>query len=438
MVTHTAVIGTQWGDEGKGKIVDHLSATHPVVMRYQGGPNAGHTVVIGQEKFALHHLPSGILRPKSSCIIGDGVIIDPAILVRELKKLTQKVGKKRAQLLISTKAHLIMPWHRLEDQILGGHIGTTGKGIGPTYTDATQRTGLRVADWLDETIFTARVNQLAGQKLWLLKHLVKELKLPSETIKKLELSKTLDPGTIIHDYVKFQKALINADAEFIEGSHFLWQKDLDNQAILFEGAQATLLDRLHGDYPFVTSSHPTTGGLYLGAGFRPRRLDIIGVVKAYSTRVGNGPFPTELNGKTGERLRQKGHEFGTTTGRPRRCGWLDLVVINYASRINGLDRLAVTKLDILSGFKTLKICIGYKVGEKTYQDYYQAITQKQPVDPLYVEFDGWDRDISKVRQFKALPTAARQYLEFIEEFTGLPISFIGIGPERSALITRKT
>lgn len=437
MVTHTAVIGTQWGDEGKGKIVDHLSATHPVVMRYQGGPNAGHTVVIGQEKFALHHLPSGILRPKNSCLIGDGVIIDPSILVDELQNLIGKVGKKRARLLISTKAHLIMPWHRLEDQINGGFIGTTGKGIGPAYIDATARVGIRVAEWLNPSKFDYLVEQIINKKLTYLELLMQEYKLSEVDKKKLGISKILNPKKIVKEYNLYLKKLIENGVIFNEGSKYLYQQDQDNIPILFEGAQATMLDGMHGSYPFVTSSHPTIGGLYLGSGFRPRQLNAIGVAKAYTTRVGNGPFPTELNGEIGEKLRQKGHEFGTTTGRPRRCGWLDLVVINYASRINGLDRLAVTKLDILSGFKTLKICIGYKVGDKTYEDYYQATSLGQPVEPLHVEFEGWDRDITKIRHYKDLPDTARQYLEFIEEYTGLPIAFIGVGPERDALILRQ-
>ncbi|MFZ1721388.1 MAG: adenylosuccinate synthase [Microgenomates group bacterium] len=435
MAKNHAVVGTQWGDEGKGKVIDHLAAKHEVIVRYQGGTNAGHTVVADGQKFALHLIPSGILHTKSHCLIADGVVVDLETLLQELTSLKEK-RDKIAKLFVSKKAHLIMPWHKIRDAIDGGKLGTTGKGIGPTYTDATNRVGIRMIDLLDKKVFAAKVKDGIKWNEFLIEALASYHGLSSQAKKKLAVDSALSATNIVAEYYSFYEKLLAYGIELVDSSEYLSQAVEAKKKILFEGAQATLLDITHGDYPFVTSSHPTYGGIPVGTGIRPRDLSIVGVVKAYSTRVGNGPFATELENKTGIGLRERGHEYGTTTGRPRRCGWLDLVVVKYAKRINGLDALAVTKLDILSGEKKLKVAIAYHVGNKKINEYPVSTTEKEQAKPVYVEFPGWKEDITKVRKFADLPKVAQKYIQFIEDSVGVPVKYIGVGPGREELIVR--
>jgi adenylosuccinate synthase len=430
-----AVIGTQWGDEGKGKIVDHLTKSHDIVIRFQGGDNAGHTVVVNAVKYPLHLIPSGILHPHKSCLIADGVIVNPETLVSELKNL-KKQSVKTAKLYLSSKANLIMPWHVIRDGITGGKIGTTKKGIGPTYADATARSGIRVVDLLKRKNFAQKVESQCKWNQQLIKTLTNFHNYTAKDFKDLDLKNTLDPQKIINTYRRAYKQLLKLGVQIVDGSLFLHQAKLARKSFLFEGAQATLLDIIYGDYPFVTCSHPTVGGIQMGTGHRPQNLHAVGVVKAYSTRVGEGPFPSELNNKIGQRLRDIGHEYGTTTGRPRRCGWLDTVILNYSTRINGLDSFAVTKLDVLSGLKELKVVTGYKYKGTTISNYPVATQTISECKPLYKTLPGWHEDITNIRKFTNLPKNAQKYIKFIEQQTGLSVKYIGVGPEREELIIR--
>ena len=411
---HLVVVGTQWGDEGKGKIVDYLAQPKKVsaVVRYQGGNNAGHTVVVRGVKYPFHLLPSGILHEQKTCVIGNGVIIDPEILSGEFKTLP----KSHARLLISEKCHLIMPWHQMIDGIAGGKLGTTGRGIGPTYTDYIGRRGIRLMDALDKKVFLQRVkDELAWNK-----------KLIGIMGGKLNLSAT----KVVTDYQRYLNYLLRQPRVTVgDVSRFLNQVDAKNQAILFEGAQATLLDVAHGIYPFVTSSNPSVGGLLTGTGFRPRSLRVVGVAKAYTTKVGAGPFPTELFDSVAEKIRKVGVEFGTTTGRPRRCGWLDTRGINYSKMINGLDELALTKLDVLTGINPIKIAV-----KPEFDVNLKAIAKAKL---KFISLPGWQEDLSKVRKFSQLPTAAKNYVKMVESLTGLPVTMIGVGPARDQLLIKK-
>lgn len=432
---HTAVIGTQWGDEGKGKIADYLARRHSTIVRYQGGNNAGHTVVKDGVKFPLHLLPSGILYPDKTCVIGDGVVINPLVLATELKSLTRRVDST-AKLLISPKAHLIMPWHVVRDGISGGQLGTTGRGIGPTYSDATARLGIRVGDLSKPRQAKLLIKHQATWNRHLINAHLKYHRLKPDSQFKKNLTPALDPDLVWRDYSKAWRYLLKSGASLTNVTQFLISEQQAGRRILFEGAQATLLDITHGDYPYVTSSHPTLGGLYIGTGFRPRRLHALGVVKAYATRVGAGPFPTELSDSVADRLRQAGHEFGTTTGRPRRCGWLDLVALKYAVQVNGLDSLAVTKLDVLSGFDTLKLATAYRLGSRRHTAYPALSDHKHRLKPVYHTIKGWTQDITGVRTLKALPQAATTYLNYLQKYLGIPIKLVGVGPDRSQIITR--
>lgn len=438
-MTHVVVLGTQWGDEGKGKMVDTLAERKKfkAIVRYQGGNNAGHTVVVKGKRHAFHLLPSGILYPDKTCVIGNGVIINPEVLLREVKLLESRVGKKHAKLLISQKAHLIMPWHMVRDGITGGKIGTTGRGIGPTYSDYIGRRGIRLMDAKSKKRFSQRVKEELKWNKKLIKLMLDFNKVPPSQRAKFNLRKVLDEKTVINKYWRLitnlkKKPLV----EVGDISLFLNQLQDRGKSILFEGAQATLLDIAHGTYPFVTSSNPTIGGLFSGTGFRPKSLKVIGVAKAYTTRVGAGPFPTELFEKIGARLRKVGHEFGTTTGRPRRCGWLDLTIIKYAKMINGLDALAIPKLDILSGINPLKIAVGYKINNKKTNLFTIDLEELAKAKVIYQELPGWKEDITKVRKFNQLPKQARNYIKKIETFTGLPVKLIGVGPGRSQIIKK--
>ncbi|MDZ7586501.1 MAG: adenylosuccinate synthase [Patescibacteria group bacterium] len=410
---NVVVIGTQWGDEGKGKIVDTLTQKKSVtaVVRYQGGNNAGHTVVVKGEKHAFHLLPSGILYPEKTCVIGNGVVIDPEVLLMEIERLEARVGKKHAGILISDKASLIMPWHKVRDGLSGGKIGTTGRGIGPCYSDDVGRRGIRLMEAMDKKRFKNRVEE--------------EMNWNQKLIKLMGGKLGVSVGKIVENYWQWLSK-INKLVTVGDVSEWLDRVEKSGGEILFEGAQATLLDINHGTYPFVTSSNCTIGGLYTGSGFRPKKLKAIGVVKAYTTRVGEGPFPTELFDKTGAKLREVGQEFGTTTGRPRRCGWLDTTIVNYAKLINGLDVLAMTKLDVLTGINPLKI----KVGPKLETD----LVKLAKIRAVYETVAGWQEDITGVRKFADLPQAARVYINRVEKLTGLPIELIGVGPERHQVI----
>lgn len=410
-----AIIGAQWGDEGKGKIVDTITNSKKIkaIVRYQGGNNAGHTVVVRGEKHAFHLIPSGILYPDKTCVIGNGVIIDPEVLNMEIEKLESRVGEKHARILISEKANLIMPWHKAIDGISGGKIGTTGRGIGPCYVDLVGRRGIRLIEASNKKRFKRRVRE--------------EIDWNRRLIKLMGGRLGVSEAKIVEGYWQYlNKIKANKLVTIGDVSEWLDKIERTGGETVFEGAQATLLDVNHGTYPFVTSSNCTIGGLYTGTGFRPKKLKAIGVAKAYTTRVGAGPFPTELLDKTGERLREIGHEYGTTTGRPRRCGWLDTTIISYAKLINGLEALALTKLDVLTGINPLKI----KVGPKFTVD----LEKLQISKPVYEQLPGWKEDITKVRKFKDLPKAAKAYIKRVEKLIDLPVELIGVGPERQQVI----
>ena len=419
-----AIIGSQWGDEGKGRVVDLLSSQVDMVVRFQGGNNAGHTVVKGNDEFRLHLIPSGILYPDVTCVIGNGVVLNPEVLIEELDSLESK-GISTENLRISCNAHLVMPYHIILDKA-GEHrlgkskIGTTHKGIGPVYADKALRTGIRTQDLQDLKIFKTKLEE--------------SLKLNNAIIEKVYGLKPLDRDEIFTKYMGYGKRI----ERYIVDTTFLISEALDkNKRVLFEGAQGTMLDIDHGTYPYVTSSSTVAGGICIGAGVGPGRLDeIIGVVKAYTTRVGSGPFPTEEKGKIGQYLREKGYEYGTTTGRPRRCGWLDTVVLKYSIMVNTIDSVAITKIDVLSGLKKIKICTGYKYEGKIYGDMpcHQTILHK--CQPIYEDFEGWDEDISRVKNFEDLPGQAQSYIKNIERIVKVPVSMVSVGAERSKMIIR--
>ncbi|GAW93719.1 adenylosuccinate synthase [Calderihabitans maritimus] len=418
------LIGAQWGDEGKGKITDFLARQADVVVRYQGGNNAGHTVVVGDQEFKLHLIPSGILYEDKTCVIGNGVVIDPSVLVKELDYLESQ-GISTDNLRISRNAHLIMPYHKrldeIEEQRRGAYkIGTTKRGIGPAYMDKAARSGIRVVDLLDKHEFKKKLETILAEKNFLLERVYEADAFVLEEV--------------LQDYLQYAERI----RKYVTDTSWLINKAIDEgQKVLFEGAQGTLLDLDHGTYPYVTSSHPTAGGACIGAGVGPTKISrVIGVAKAYTTRVGQGPFPSELKDSVGDYIRQKGREFGTTTGRPRRCGWLDLVILRYAARINGLDAIALTKLDVLGGLPRVKICIGYEYKGQLITEFphsHEILTQCQPV---YEELKGWEGDISEIRYFEDLPEQAQEFIRRVEELTGIPICIVAVGPRRSQTILR--
>lgn len=416
------LVGAQWGDEGKGKVTDFLASQADIVVRFQGGNNAGHTVVVGDEEFKLHLIPSGILHSDKTCIIGNGVVIDPAVLVAEIEGLEQR-GVKMARLLISERAHLILPYHRLQDAAEenrkgNGRIGTTGRGIGPAYMDKAARTGIRMVDLLDPATLRRRLEEIVDFKNSLFRRVY-----GTEGVSAEELY-----GALQAYAEKFRKHV--ADTGVV-----LHQAVSEGKNILFEGAQGTLLDIDHGTYPFVTSSNPTAGAACIGAGVGPRVINtVMGIAKAYTTRVGGGPFPTELEDELGGEIRTRGREFGTTTGRPRRCGWFDAVVARYAVRINGLDFLCITKLDVLTGIPALKICRAYRCGEKEIVHFPADINFLCSCTPVYEELPGWEEDITGARRFEDLPVNARRYIERLSELAGAPVAVIGVGTRREQTI----
>lgn len=426
----TIVVGTQWGDEGKGKVIDWLAKEADLVARYAGGDNAGHTVTVADERYALHLVPSGILYPGKLCLMGGGMVVNPTSLLREMDDLAERgIDVSPARLKLSVNAHLIMPYHIALDGALESSrgeeaIGTTRRGIGPAYTDKSARVGLRAGLMSDPEGFAETVFQAVEDK--------------NTTLTRVYGQEPLDAKAIAAEFHDYARRL----APHLADVSLIVNQLLDtNRSLLCEGAQGTLLDLDHGTYPFVTSSAPTAGGALTGLGFGPRHVDrVIGLVKAFTTRVGAGPFVTELLGKTGERLRGTGadpwDEFGTTTGRPRRCGWLDAVILRYAARVNGLTHLAVTKLDILTGFETVKIAVAY--------DHQGERLEHMPLDrkamancqAIYEELPGWSEDIRGARSLDDLPAAARRYVELVEELVSVPILLVGVGPGREETIIR--
>jgi len=420
----TIVIGTQWGDEGKGKVTDWLANDMDMIVRYQGGHNAGHTVIAEGHELKLHLLPSGVLRPHVASVIASGLVIDPRALIGELDQL-KEVGIAEPNLLISTNAHLIMPYHRVLDQAaevkLGkAKIGTTGLGIGPAYTDKSARVGLRMQDLLDLKIFKEKL-ELA-------------LDFKNQIITKIYGMEPLDLDDIIEEYAGYADRL----KDVIGDSSRVVNEALDSgKNVLLEGAQGTMLDLDYGTYPFVTSSSPIAGGACVGAGVSPTKINrIVGIVKAYTTRVGSGPFPTEQENEVGENMRIMGGEFGTTTGRARRCGWFDGVIAKYSVRLNGLTEIALTKLDVLSHFDTLKICVGYEHEGKIYNEMPCHQTVFHKCTPVYEEIAGWKTDISIIDSYDKLPQAAKAYIDRLQEITGVPITMISVGPSRTQTILR--
>ena len=416
------VIGTQWGDEGKGKIVDYLAQKADYVVRSQGGSNAGHTVVVGNTSYKLRLLPSGILYKGKVCVLGNGVVIDPKIFLEEMDDMARQ-GVDLSQLRISNRAHIIMPYHRLLDRLQEERrgqekLGTTQNGIGPCYMDKSSRMGIRIADLLDAGVFK--------QKLKF------NVEVQNDICRNVYGHAGVDCDSILTEYLAYADSL----RPYIVDTTTLLNRALEEgKKILFEGAQAVMLDLDHGTYPFVTSSNPSAGGACVGAGVGPSRIDtVIGVVKAYATRVGEGPFPSELTGNVGETIRREGHEYGTVTGRARRCGWLDACVLRYAVCVNGLDYLAVTRLDILSKLTKLKLCVAYRHRGKLLDEYPADLNTLGEVEPVYEELDGWLTDISHIRTYNDLPDNAKRYLARISEISRVKIGIVSVGPARDQTI----
>jgi adenylosuccinate synthase len=414
----TILLGTQWGDEGKGKATDLLADHMDFVVRYQGGNNAGHTVQAGGHLLKLHLIPSGILYPHVTSVIADGVVVDPRVLLEEMDELAG-LGIDTSGLLVSANAHLIMPYHleldRVTERYLGQHqLGTTKRGIGPAYADKATRVGLRVQDLTDEKIFRQKLEVALKEK--------------NAVLTKVYSRLPLDPEEILTEYLAYGERLARHIADT---SRVLYRALREGKQILLEGSQGTLLDLDHGTYPFVTSSNPVAGGALAGAGLGPSEVDrVIGVAKAYVTRVGSGPFPTEDEGEAGARMAERGREVGTTTGRARRCGWFDAVLLRYAARINGLTEIFLTKLDVLSGFPALKVCVAYRYEGETYEDFppHQTIVHK--AEPVFEELEGWDEDLTDARTAEDLPAAARKYVDRLADLSGVPVRNVSVGPGR--------
>lgn len=423
------LIGSQWGDEGKGRVVDSLARDVDVVVRYQGGANAGHTVVAGGEKHIFHLLPCGMLYPGRVCVIGNGVAVDPGQLQTELAELDKSPHKTDARLVLSYAAHIVMPYHKKLDALgerartrsaVGAPIGTTGRGIGPCYVDKYNRMGIRAEDLISPDILAQKIRLNLEEKNPLLERVYEE---PAMSFDEL-FEQALAWGRFLAPYLGDSTATIDEARRLGRG-------------ILFEGAQGTMLDVDHGTYPFVTSSSCVAGGASIGGAIGPGRVDrVIGVAKAYCTRVGEGPFPTEEFGPVGGILRERGAEFGATTGRPRRCGWLDLVALDYAARVSGIDVIALTKLDVLSGLDELKICVAYSLDGQEVGTYRNSLAMSGRAAPVYESFEPWAEDISACRAFEDLPARARSYVRFIEERLGVNVGLIGVGPGREDTIFR--
>jgi len=427
--TASAVIGLQWGDEGKGKVIDIVAGSFDAVVRFNGGANAGHTVVIGGERHALHLVPSGIFHPGTLAVVGNGLVIDPSVLIRELDTLAEK-NIDTSGMRISSRAHVVMPYHKAEDEIRekllsdgsSESIGTTKRGIGPAYADKAQRsTAIRIRDLLDPEVLS--------------EHLVRICAMKNSMLKALDPSfEPIDAQAVLKEALAWGERLRPSVTDTV---YLLNEMLADGKRILFEGANATLLDVDHGTFPFVTSSSSSGLGVHAGSGVPGKYLgECLGVTKAYSTRVGGGPFPTEQNNDTGQRIRDRGNEYGTTTGRPRRCGWLDLVAVRYSAMVSGATSIGVMLLDVLSGFDELKVCTAYEVdGERT-ERFLPDAQDLAHATPIYETVKGWDEEICDVREYNDLPEGARRYIELIEERTGLPVRLVSIGPDRAQTIIR--
>jgi adenylosuccinate synthase len=415
------IVGSQWGDEGKGKIVDHLSENVDIVARYQGGANAGHTVVIGEQEYILHLIPSGIFNPNVTCVIGNGVVVDPAALLEEIEMLRSFGLDIRGRLFISHNAHLIMPYHKLLDKLReenNSRIGTTGRGIGPAYIDKFTRTGIRIVDLLDREVLSEKIKTNLEEKNKLLKQIYGE----SE----------LNVDSMIEQYQEFDKKI----DEFITDTSFYLNNALaEGKTILAEGAQGALLDIDHGTYPYVTSSNPTSGGACTGLGIPPTAItNVTGIVKAYTTRVGNGPFPTELTGDQGDQLRAWGREFGATTGRPRRCGWFDSMLVKYSAQVNGMQDMAITKLDVLSHLDDIAVCTAYELNGKRLKTFPTDEKQLQKLNPVYETLPGWKQSLTEIKQYADLPDNAKRYVARLEELIGIPARIISVGARRDQTV----
>ncbi|WP_129599857.1 adenylosuccinate synthase [Anaerophilus nitritogenes] len=419
------VVGAQWGDEGKGKVIDYLAAESDVVVRGQGGNNAGHTVVVGDTKYALRLIPSGILYKDTVNIIGNGVVFDPEGFLKEIDTL-QGQGVSTDNIKISDRAHVIFPYHKYMDVLAetargGEMIGTTKNGIGPCYMDKVERSGIRICDLMDKEIFVEKVSKQIDRK--------------NEIIEKIYGGEKLNKEEIITTYLEYAQKI----RKYVDDTTVvLYDAIKDGKKVLFEGAQGALLDIDLGTYPYVTSSHPISGGFTVGAGVGPNMIEeVVGVVKAYTTRVGKGPFVTEQDNEVGDKIRVAGNEFGTVTGRPRRCGWFDGVMVKYASRINGVTALSIMLLDVLTGLDKLYICTGYKLGDKIIQHFPASLKDLGKCEPVYEELDGWKEDITECTTYEELPQNAKVYLQKIEELVGAPIKMVSVGPKRSQTIVRE-
>ena len=421
-----AVVGSQWGDEGKGKVIDFLATQADVVVRGQGGNNAGHTLVVDGKKFALRLIPSGILNPNTINVIGNGIVFDPKGFFEEISMLESN-GISTKNIKISDRAHIVFPYHKeldgLAEEARGDNkIGTTKKGIGPCYMDKTERSGIRVCDLMDKEIFA------------------KKLKLQIEAKNKIvtgvyEKEAMFDFDEIYNEFIGYAEKM----KPYVDDTTVIVYDAIKaNKKVLFEGAQGTLLDLDLGTYPFVTSSHPTSGGFAVGAGVGPNMIkDVVGIVKAYTTRVGEGPFVTELFDETGERIRVQGHEFGTVTGRARRCGWFDSVIVKYAARVNGITSISFMLLDVVTGFDKIKICTAYKMGDKIINNFPASLEDLAKCEPVYEELDGWNEDITNIEKFEDLPENAKKYIARIEELIDVNIDLVSVGPNRTQTIIRK-
>lgn len=421
----TVIVGAQWGDEGKGKATDLLSDATDLVVRYQGGNNAGHTVIVGDTALKLHLIPSGVLYPHVTPVIGDGVVVDPRVLIEELDELDARGLDASGRLKVSGNAHLIMPYHReldllIERRLGDAKLGTTRRGIGPAYADKASRVGLRFQDLFDEKIFRQKLDAA--------------LELKNQILAKLYNRLPMDAEAIAEEYLGYATRLRH---QLVDATALIHDALEAGRHVILEGAQGTLLDLDHGTYPFVTSSNPVAGGALTGAGLGPRHIsEVIGVAKAYVTRVGAGPFPTELTGPVGGRLVEVGGEYGTTTGRRRRTGWFDTVLARYAARINGLTSLFLTKLDVLSEFDTIQVAVAYRHAGRTYHEFPAHQSVFHHAEPVYRELDGWQADISEAESWEDLPPGARAYVEFVEEQAGVPVIWVSVGPQRSQTLLR--
>ncbi len=418
------IVGAQWGDEGKGKVIDYLANEADVVVRGQGGNNAGHTVVVGDKKYALHLIPSGILNDNTLNVIGNGVVFDPQGFLKEVEGLRDK-GIATDSIFVSDRAHVVFAYHREIDRLAEeargvDMIGTTKKGIGPSYMDKVERSGIRVCDFVDEEIFEPIFRKQIAAK--------------NKIITQIYGGEAMDVEALVKEYSAYAKQI----KPFVADTSLIVYNALkEGKKVLLEGAQGTLLDLDYGTYPYVTSSHPTAGGFTIGSGIGPNQIgEVVGITKAYTTRVGKGPFVTELDNEVGDRIRIAGHEFGTTTGRPRRCGWLDTVIVKYSARVNGMTCIALMLLDVLTGFETVKICTGYKYGDEVIENFPASLNVLSKCKPIYEELPGWHEDLSQCSTFESLPDNAKAYVTRIEELTGIPVKIISVGPKRDQTIIR--